>query len=522
MTDITDEELQLRQRAKDDFPYFAEKCLKIRPKTGRVRAFKLNAVQRRIHEQAEDQLQRTGKVRKLVLKARQPGVSTYVEGRFYWRTIHAKGLRTFILTHKDEATENLFEMAKRFHANNNPLLQPQTERSNAKELKFGVLDSSYRVGTAKAEGVGRSDTIQLFHGSEVAHWPNAEKHAAGALQAVPNADGTEVWLESTANGASGLFYEMVLQAEAGSGEYELIFIPWFEHNEYQKAVPRNMKFSRDWLDYGSAYDLAPEQLSWAYSKNAELCVSVGGDEDQPCWLFRQEYPANSREAFQTGGADSFIAPQLVAAAEAANYPEPGSETPLVFGVDIAHGGGDKTRFIDRCGRRMGHYLNEVLDENDEMVIAGQLVKHMDALNPDMVFVDITGGYGSGVVDRLKEQHYRNIRGINFGSKAREAETYANKRAEMWTELRDWLKEGADIVSDPILVRDLSAPTAKPDSSGRLILERKDDIRKRLAFSPDVGDASALTFAERVRPKGPQRPAPQRANSNYNPLGRWHA
>ena len=347
MTDVTNEELQLRQRMKDDFPHFAEKCLVIRPKLGRVCAFSLNPVQQRIHEAAEDQLKRTGKVRKIVLKARQPGVSTYVEGRFYWRTIHSNGFRCFILTHKDEATTNLFEMARRYHANNNPLLKPETTASNAKELKFGKLDSSYKVGTAQAGGVGRSDTIQLFHGSEVAHWANADKHAAGALQAVPDAPGTEVWLESTANGASGLFYQMAIKAERGEGEYELIFIPWFEHHEYTKRPPADWTPPALWAEYGKIHGLNPERVYWAYRKNDELAASVGADGDEPCWLFRQEYPATAQEAFQTGGVDGFIRPDLVAAARTNNYPAPGDDVPIVFGVDIAHGGGDKTFFIDR-------------------------------------------------------------------------------------------------------------------------------------------------------------------------------
>src|SRR3546814_17839588 len=103
---------------------------------------------------------------------------------------------------------------------------------NAKELTFGLLDSGYQVGTAKAAGVGRSDTIQFFHGSEVAHWANAEEHAAGALQAVPRAAGTEVILESTANGVGGLFYNLWQAAVRGEGDYQAIFIPWFRHGDY--------------------------------------------------------------------------------------------------------------------------------------------------------------------------------------------------------------------------------------------------------------------------------------------------
>jgi len=74
----------------------------------------LNAVQRHIHARLEAQRAACGMVRALILKARQPGVSTYVGARFYWKVTHGRGLRAFILTHRDQATANLFAMAKRF------------------------------------------------------------------------------------------------------------------------------------------------------------------------------------------------------------------------------------------------------------------------------------------------------------------------------------------------------------------------------------------------------------------------
>ncbi len=162
-------ETAIRRRLRDDLPHYAARCLKIRSKAGRLEPLVLNAVQRRIHEALEAQRQETGRVRALILKARQPGVSTYVGARFYWQVTHGRGLRAFILTHRDQATANLFAMAKRFHDNCPRPVKPQTKASNAKELTFGLLDSGYQVGTAKAAGVGRADTIQFFHGSEVAH-----------------------------------------------------------------------------------------------------------------------------------------------------------------------------------------------------------------------------------------------------------------------------------------------------------------------------------------------------------------
>ena len=134
------------QRLKDDFPHYAAKCLKIRPKAGGLIPLELNRVQRIIHDHLEHQLAQTGRVRALILKMRQPGCSTLVEGRFYWRATLRRGVRAFILSHKQEATDNLFGMVERFHENCPGPVCPQTGKSNAKELAFPLLDSGYRVG----------------------------------------------------------------------------------------------------------------------------------------------------------------------------------------------------------------------------------------------------------------------------------------------------------------------------------------------------------------------------------------
>lgn len=194
------EEREIRQRLKDSFTHYAPRCLKIRTKSGAIQPLNLNAAQQYVHERLEAQLRETGKVRALILKARQQGFSTYIAGRFYHRVTHGTGLQCFILTHEQEATNNLFGMVDRYHQNNNPLVKPSTGAANAKELYFDKLDSGYGVGTAGAKAVGRSKTVQLFHGSEVAFWPNAPTHFAGVVQAIPDLPGTEVILESTANG----------------------------------------------------------------------------------------------------------------------------------------------------------------------------------------------------------------------------------------------------------------------------------------------------------------------------------
>ncbi len=79
---IDERERAVRRRLMTDFPYYARTCLRIRPKDGGLIPFALNRVQRRIHEALEAQFAETGWVRAVILKARQPGCSTYVEGGF--------------------------------------------------------------------------------------------------------------------------------------------------------------------------------------------------------------------------------------------------------------------------------------------------------------------------------------------------------------------------------------------------------------------------------------------------------
>lgn len=284
---VSEKELELRKRHRDDFTYYAPRCLFIRTKDGTVRRFQLNKAQLYLHSEIEDQLRRTGKVRKIIVKGRQQGCSTYVEGRFFWKTTHRRGVKTFILTHLDEATANLFGMTKRFYDHVPAVLKPSTKASNAKELAFDLLDSSYKVSTAGSKGTGRSDTLQYFHGSEVAYWPNADTHVAGALQAVADMPGTEVILESTSAGPAGLFYEYCKAAMAGQGDYEIVFIPWFWQDEYRKDATDFVPTSEE-VAYAKKYAVDQEQLAWRRGKITEL---------RGVHNFRREYPATLHEAF---------------------------------------------------------------------------------------------------------------------------------------------------------------------------------------------------------------------------------
>lgn len=261
--------VQLRA-LRDDYPIFAEKCLNIRTKEGKIEPLLFNTAQRYIHDQAEDQKRRMGKVRKVIVKGRQQGCSTYVEGRAYHHTSLRPGQRAFILAHEQDATNNIFNMAERFYDKCPERLRPHAGSANAKEMHFDVLDSGIHVGTAGTKGVGRSQTIQFFHGSEVAYWPFAETHATGVMQAIPDMPGTEAWLESTAAGRGNYFHTQAEKARKGETDFELIFIPWFWQAEYRKPVSDGFNRSEEEMKLAAQFNLTDEQLAWRRSKIAEL------------------------------------------------------------------------------------------------------------------------------------------------------------------------------------------------------------------------------------------------------------
>ena len=201
------------QRIRTDLCYFAERALKLRPKAGPLEPFVFNAAQLRLHEVIEAQKAKAGRVRVVVLKARQLGMSTYAAARLYHRTINNPGLRTIIIGHERRASSNLFDIVKRFHDNMPEDLRPSIGVSNREELIFDRIDSGYLVSVASGEGTGRSATAQLLHASEAAFWDDLPLQMASLMQTVPDLGGTEIIIESTANGYND-FHTLWRKAEA--------------------------------------------------------------------------------------------------------------------------------------------------------------------------------------------------------------------------------------------------------------------------------------------------------------------
>jgi hypothetical protein len=489
---MDEKERAIRQRLKDNFEHYASRCLKIRTKSGAIVPLQLNAAQRYIHQRVEEQRARTGKVRAVILKGRQQGCSTYIEGRFYWRVTHSKGVRAFILTHEDDATNNLFELANRYHENCPALVKPSTSAANAKELHFDKLDSGYKVGTAGNKAVGRSSTVQLFHGSEVGFWPNAQQHAAGILQAIPDEDGTEVFKESTANGVGNYFHKEWQDAEAGLSEYIAIFVPWFWSEEYAKPVEPGFALDEEERGYQEAHNLSLEQMAWRRAKIIELKDPT---------LFKQEYPATAAEAFQVSGVDPYIAPEIVMVARKAKAEALGEKK---LGVDPARFGDDRTSICFRQTRKV-HWIKSHTKKST-MEVAGLVIVAIKETEADQCAIDV-GGLGAGVYDRVQEIVTSpewdgpdcQIVQVNSAEAPIDAKRYTNKRAEMWGEAKEWLqRQPASIPDSDELQADLTQIRYSYDSNNALKMEKKEDMKKRGFRSPDMADALGLTFARPVK------------------------
>ncbi|MDR0484450.1 MAG: hypothetical protein LBH40_04165 [Alphaproteobacteria bacterium] len=288
-----------------NFQAFAKTFLSIRGKENTISKLALNKEQKYIHEQLQQQKKNKGKVRALILKGRQIGATTYVSSRCYHYIILNRGAKGLVMCHHQQATNNIFDMIKRYYKNSPcHLLPKKTLMSNYKHINFQNINSSYAFATAGGLEVGRSDTIQFFHGSEVSFWKNSDNHLSSILMSVPDNQNTEVILESTSNGANGLFYNMCMEASREKSEYELIFLPWYWHSEYVSA--NKIDFSYDWLEYQKLHKLSREQLTWAYLKNQNLCANNLEDISKPSNRFHREFPATIHEAFMKDSNNKLI------------------------------------------------------------------------------------------------------------------------------------------------------------------------------------------------------------------------
>ena len=490
----------VHHRLNTDLQYFMlEAPLLIKDKVGTVKPFVMNRAQKFIHQRLEKQLRERGFIRACILKGRQQGCSTYVSARFYHKTTRKPGVSTFILSHEGKTTDKLFRMVKRYQENIMEALRPSEGASNRNQLFFDQLDSDYAVGTAGNENVGRGGTAQLVHGSEAAYWEKADEIQDGLLNSIGRVAGTEVILESTANGPIGLFYRKCQDAMNGVGDYELIFVPWYWQDEYESEY-RNETLTEEEEKFIAQYlsefprVQALRKIMWRRIEIVDL--RTGDNPKSGAAKFRQIYPSNPIEAFQASGI-GLMRPEAIMDARKSTVTD--ETAPLIIGVDSAGESDDSDRTI--IAFRRGRRLEKVLKYTrmGTMELAGILANIIQTEAPDMVFMD--RGYGQGTIDRLHELGFRRqVIGVAFNERPLEPDIYMNKRSEILIELGKWVNAGGvRIPDDDEIHADFSVlPIDQETSNGLKYLASKREIKKVLGRSPDIADAVGLTFAYPVR------------------------
>ena len=277
---------------------YIEHYLYIKFKDGDVGLFKLNKPQHKLYNLMKEMIDAGQPVRIIILKARQMGFSTLVEGIIFSMVTLNPNLKAGIITHRDDATTNLLNMFK-FYFNHLPNeLKPQTKATNTKEVIYDTaggegMNSLIKCMTATSNGVGRSDTFQLLHISEYAFWQCDKKATySDLMQSVPATPNSMVFVESTANGFDD-FKDLWDQTVNRENDFKYLFVGWNEMDEYRRPY-YGFELTQEEKELMLQYDLDLDQITWRRWAIANTCQ---GDINK----FHQEYPIFPEEAFISSG-----------------------------------------------------------------------------------------------------------------------------------------------------------------------------------------------------------------------------
>ena len=261
----------------------AQKLLLVRTREGWTAPLKANAMQR--------SFERRRGSRNIVLKARQLGMTTWVAGRFFLKTITRPGTLTLEVAHTQEAAEEIFRIVHRFlgwlpeELRAGPL---RTSRANTRQIVFPKMDSEYRVVTAGDRNAGRGLTVQNLHCSELARWPGDAAETLAGLRAAL-APGAELVLESTPQGVGGCFYDEWRKAgETGTVQH---FFPWWMETRYQADAVDELSLSDEERALMSRNGLNRRQIGYRrriqadfrgmaaqeFAEDAESCFLASGE-----------------------------------------------------------------------------------------------------------------------------------------------------------------------------------------------------------------------------------------------------
>jgi hypothetical protein len=261
----------------------ARTLLRVRDRAGGLAALDANTVQQRFERERGRH--------NIVLKARQMGLTTWVAGRFFLKTITARGVLTVQVAQTREAAEGIFRIAQRFWEHLPEEMREgslRRSRANVGSMVFPALDSEFRVVSAAEGNAGRGMTVQNLHCSEVSRWPgNAMDTLAGLRAAL--VPGGELVLESTPNGGYGCFYEEWQRApEKGVVRH---FFPWWLERAYVSTAVADGELREDELALMRQRGLSAAQIgfrrgleasyrglrSQEFAEDAEQCFRATGE-----------------------------------------------------------------------------------------------------------------------------------------------------------------------------------------------------------------------------------------------------
>ncbi len=414
--------------------------LKVRNKNKRLVKLVPNRAQR---EYAKNCSQRN-----IVLKARQMGMTTYVAARFFMQTITQPGTLTVQVAHSQDSAEEIFLIVRRFWENLPKKLQQGalvTSRANIRQLVFPRLDSEYRVATAADPNAGRGMTIHHLHCSEVARWPRDGEETLASLRAAVPEDG-EIVLESTPNGAGGVFYGEWQRAEETG--YTKHFFPWWWDEGYRVEQKRADERGRPYATQPQGTQGSTEEEETGRNRTAEggclhvssqefseeeqeLVKRFGLDAGQILWrrrnraqlrgLAAQEYAEDPVTCFRASGECVFemeaIEEALASCFEPVEVREngrialwlpPQAGKQYIMGVDPAGGGSEGDYSCAQViERRTGLQCAELHGHFPPRELAARLMELARKYNDALLVVE-RNNHGYGVLAHLRAENAVNV------------------------------------------------------------------------------------------------------------------
>jgi len=489
---------EIIQKSRKSFFFYAQNFLYIRSMKDEVVPFKFNYVQRRIlWPIIKDCLKNKRPIRIIHAKARRMGASTFYEAFTFYRTALFPYTDAVILSHDLESGKYLFSICDLFYKMLPEYLKPEIRRGNVREILFDTsspdrpgLRSRIYVETAQNAELGRSKQISIFHGSEVAFWPEgkARELMIGAEQSVPERPDTMIVYESTGNGASGEFYERFKRyynQEDKNSVWKAIFIPWFLLEEYRMPLSPGETIipeDREEAVLMGELGLSPEQIKW---RRYTLLNKCDGDID----AFHREYPATFEEAFFYSVSNVFPKAILreLSAKTQKSVPVfigdiygsglvPESKGPLkiwhhrqpyrdyAIGVDVAEGGekGDNS-VIEVIDILTLEQVAEWCGKVEPDILAQVVYLLASYYNYAKVAVE-ANNHGQSVILLLKEMGYRHLYKTKTGRGTTKDGWYTTKRTKpiMEDKFIELLREGEVIINSQDLVNEMSIYVHLPD------------------------------------------------------------